>query len=148
MRHIAVGLFFDENKNVIVDPTLQAPAGFGIASCKFIKLQTGYSKEKLAESIMKALEISVINEQEEENHHFWTEATGIKAFAAFSRKYKLVDIDYMLEKDGYTVTAQKRCKDGSYGLDKEDIPLRVREYPGRPSIDTIADQVLEALKIE
>lgn len=48
----------------------------------------------------------------------------------------------------YSVTAEKRYKDGSYGIDNDDVELRVKDYPGKPSVETIADQVLEALKIE
>ncbi len=147
MQHISAGIYFDAEGNVIIDPVIRAPAGFGIASCKFIKLQNGYTKEELAESIMKALEISTINEQEEDRN-FWTEATGIKGYAAFSRKHKSISIDYILEKEGYRVTAEKRYKDGSYGIERDDVPLRVKEYPGKPSVETIADYVLEALKIE
>ncbi len=42
MKCISTSIYFNVGKNVIVVPCLQAPAGFGVASCKFIKLQTGY----------------------------------------------------------------------------------------------------------
>ena len=57
-------------------------------------------------------------------------------------------MDYINNKELYSIIKTKRYKDGSYGYDKEDIPFRVKEYPGKPSVETIADQVLEALKIE
>ena len=96
---------------------------------------------------MKALEISVINEQEEQNRKFWTEATGIKGYAAFSKKHKCVSVTYILEKEGYSITAEKRYPDGSYGVDSDNYSLRVKEYPGKPVKETIADQVLEALRL-
>ena len=147
MQVIGVGIYFGEKNNAIVVPLLQHPIGYGVSSCKFIKLQEGYTNRELAEAIMKGIQISIINEQEDKNRHFWTEATGIKGFAAFSKRYRCVSIEYILEKDGYSVVAEKRYKDGSYGYDKEDIPLRVKEYLGKPSVETIVEQVLEALKI-
>lgn len=54
---------------------------------------------------------------------------------------------YLTNDDSYFVTANKRYKDGSYGIDKDDKVTHKKEYPGRPSRDTIAEQVLEALKI-
>ena len=147
MQGIGVSLYFDVENSVIVVPRLQHPVGYGVMSCKFIELKTGYTNSALAETIMSALEISTINEQEDRSKHFWTEATGIKGFVAFSKRYRCVSIEYVLEKDGYSVVAKKRYKDGSYGYDKEDIPLRVKEYPGKPRVETIAEQVMEALKI-
>lgn len=148
MRSIGVGLYFDVEGNVIVVPMLQDPIGFGRESCRFIKLKNGYGKKELAEAIIEAEEISITNEQEDKNKNFWTEATGIKGYAAFSKRHKCISINYVLEREGYHIVAEKRYKDGSYGYDKEDIPLRVKEYPGKPSVETIADQVLEALKID
>ena len=147
MQGIGVNLYFDAENNVIMVPDLQHPIGYRRASCKVIILQSGYTNRELAEEIMHAIEISIINEQEDESRCFWTEVTGIKGFAAFSKRYRCVSIEYILEKDGYSVVANKRYKDGSYGYDKEDIPLRVKEYSGKPSVETIAEQVLEALKI-
>ena len=147
MKRISTSIYFDAGGNVIVVPCLQAPAGFGIASCKFIKLQNGYTKEELAEAIMKALEISFMNEKEDDNGDFWTEATGIKGFAAFSRKHKSVSIYHIQEKEGYDITAEKRYPDGSYGVDSDNYSMRVKEYPGKPVKETIADQVLEALRL-
>lgn len=148
MQSIGVDLYFDMEGNAIVVPMLQDPIGFGRLSCKFIKLQKGYAQNELAEAIMRAIDISVANETEDNQRNFWTEATGIKGYATFSKKYKCISVDYILEEEGYTVTAQKRYKDGSYGYEQEDIPLRVKEYAGRPSVEAIAEQVLEALKIE
>lgn len=148
MRSIGVGLYFDKEGNVIVVPMLQHPIGYGIESCNFFRLKVGYKKSELAEAIIKAEQISIINEQEDRSKKFWVEATGIKGYATFSKKHKCVSICYVLEKDGYSVVAEKRYQDGSYGYDKEDILSRVKEYPGKPSVDTIVDQVLEALKIE
>ena len=147
MRSVSVGLYFDTKGNVIIVPEIQAPAGFGISSYKFVKLQNGYTREELGEAIMKALEISVINEQEEQNRKFWTEATGIKGYAAFSKKHKCVSVTYILEKEGYSITAEKRYPDGSYGVDSDNYSLRVKEYPGKPVKETIADQVLEELRL-
>ena len=148
MQCVGVGLYFDGEGNVIAVPTLQHPVGYGVSSCKFIKLEAGYTKNELAEAIMQALDISIANEQEDDDRNYWTEATGIKGFAAFSKRHKCISVYYILERDGYRVTAQKRNRDGSYGIDSDDIALRVKEYPGKPCVDTIADQVLEALKIE
>ncbi len=147
MKCISTSIYFNVGKNVIVVPCLQAPAGFGVASCKFIKLQTGYTKKELAEAIMKALGISIINEQEDDSRDFWTEATGIKGYAAFSKKHKCVSVEYVLEKEGYNITAQKRYPDGSYGVDSDNYSMRVKEYPGKPVKETIADQVLEAFRL-
>ena len=148
MRSIGVAMYFDVEGNVIVVPMLQHPIGYGVASYKFTKLQVGYAKNELAETIMGAIDISIANEVEDEQRNYWTEATGIKGFAAFSRRHKCISINYVLEREGYSVTAEKRFKNGSYGINKEDVTLRVKEYPGKPSVDTIADQVLEALIIE
>lgn len=147
MRSIGVNLHFDKEGNVIIVPVLQHPIGYGVMSYKFTKLQSGYTKKQLSQAVLQAIDVSIINELEDEQRNFWTEATGIKGFAAFSKRYKCISINYVLEKDGYSVVAEKRYKDGSYGCDKDDIPFRVKEYPGKPSVDTIADQVLEALKI-
>ena len=147
MRSVSVGLYFDTKGNVIIDPEIQVPAGFRKASCKFIRLQNGYTGDELADAIMNALETSLIGEQEDWKKNYWTEATGIKGYAAFSKKHKCVSVSYILEKEGYNITAQKRYPDGSYGVDSDNYSMRVKEYPGKPVKETIADQVLEALRL-
>lgn len=140
-------IYIDSKNNVIISPILRDIKGVPRASEKFIKTT---NDKALAHSLIKGLNISCENIQEDYSsaNNFWTEATGIKGFATFSKKYKCVIVDYIKNKELYSVIKTKRYRDGSYGYDKEDIPFRVKEYHGKPSVDTIVDQVLGALKIE
>ena len=143
-------IYVDNEFNVIISPILRDNKGIPRASNRYIKVESVGNDKELAESLMEGLRISENNIQENvlNSVDFWTEATGIKGFAAFSKKHKCVIIDYIESRNIYNVIMTKRNKDGSYGYDKEDIPIRVKEYPGKPSVDTIADQVLGALKID
>ena len=142
-----LGLFFDIENNVILNPVLQDPIGFGRSSSNFIKLEKGWTLAELAEAIMEGLSISQKNNLEEaKGEKFWTRATGIKGYAAFSKRYRHILIECVEEKDYYIVSAYKRCKDGSYGIDADEVEAREKNYSGFPSIETIAEQVMEALQ--
>ena len=143
-----VGLFFDKENNVILNPILQDPIGFGRCSSNFIKLENGWTMQELAEAIMECLSASQQNNLEEtKGESYWTRATGIKGYATFSKRYRYILIAYIKEKDYYMVSAYKRCKDGSYGIDADEVETREKTYPGLPQKETIAEQVMEALKI-
>ena len=143
-----VSLFFDKQNNVIVNPVLLAPAGFGKHSSNFKLLQNGWTGRELADAIMEALEISKRNNLEEaEGEGFWTRATGIKSYKAFSKKYSCISIDYIKEKDCYEVCAYRRCKDGSYGVDAEEVDKRIKTFSGFPQRETIVQQVKDALYV-
>ena len=141
-----LGVFFDIEDNVILNPVLQDPIGFGRSSSNYTKLEKGWTVTELAEAIMEGLSISQQNNLEEtKGEGFWTRATGIKGYAAFSKRYRHIGVDYVKEKDYYMVSAYKRCKDGSYGVDTDEVETRIKTYPGLPSKETIAEQVMEAL---
>ena len=142
-----IGIYFDNENNVILNPILKNLIGCGTSSSNFIKLEKGWTQSDLAEAIMEGLSISQKNNLEEtRGENFWTRATGIKGYAAFSKRHRLIMIDYVAEKDYYMVSANKRCKDGSYGVDKDEVETLIKTYSGMPSKETIAEQVMEALK--
>lgn len=143
-----LGLYFDQENNIILNPELLDPAGFGRASKRYMKLEHGWSESELAESIMKGLSISEENNLEDANgEKFWIAATGIKGFAAFSKKHRHVFIEVIKEESCYFIHAYKRCKDGSYGIDKDEEEIRSKSYSGVPKKETIVGQVMEALKL-
>ena len=149
MQVIGTTIYFDKDNNVIIIPTLKDEYGIGRDSMKFIKLQCGYSIKELGSFIIKSLKVSRINEPEDyEKYHVWTEASGIKSYSTFSKKYKMVLVNYRSDQDCYYVSKYKRFSNGAFGLNEEDIAKREKTYPGRPSVDTIGEQVLQALKIE
>lgn len=149
MQIVRLQIFFDINMNVIVTPIKTNQFGAGIISLEYIKLIQGWSNFELTHAIMSALETSLKNEPEDNQKlNFWTEATGIKSFSEFSKKHQCVSIVYRSDRNTYDITKEKRFKDGSYGLNIDDVKYRIRTYQGHPLADTIADLVLETLKIE
>ena len=143
-----LGLYFDKEDNVILNPKLLDPAGFYRTSKRYMKLEHGWSESELAESIMKGLSISEENNLEDANgEKFWIEATGIKGFAAFSKKYRYVAIECSKEKGCYFIHSFKRYKDGSYGMDEDELETHRKWYSGVPKKETIVGQVMEALKM-
>ena len=146
---ISVGIYSDKDRNLIINSSREDENGILRSLKQYIYLKTGWTKEELADAIISGFETDVQCEKElTEEPDFWTRATGITGFSAFSSRYNCVDIDYVDFKNLYSVTAEKRYKDGSYGVDRDDIPLRQKMYPGYPKRETIADEVLEAMKID
>ena len=149
MQTIGNQIYFENrNKDVIIIPILRHEAGFGVTSKQYIKLNQGYTIEELSIAIMDSLERSKENNSENINRNSWKEASGIAGFSKFSKKYDSVGVCFLTEWDYYEISKDRRFKDGSYGLEKDDLETRVKKYPGRPSVETIGNQVLEALKIE
>ena len=143
-----LGLYFDQENNIILNPKLLDPAGFGRASKRYMKLEHGWSESELAESIIKGLSICEENNLEDAyGENFWTAATGIKGFASFSKKHRHVLIEVIKEEGCYYIHADKRYKDGSYGMDEDELETRRKWYSGVPKKETIVGQVMEALKI-
>ena len=148
MQTISIAIYFEiRNKDVIIVPVLRHEAGFGITSKQYIKLSEGYTIEELSIAIMDSLEKSKENDLVHTGDA-WKEASGKKSYPKFTKKYNVIRVCYLTEWDYYEVSKDRRFKDGSYGLEKEDLETRVKKYPGRPSVETIGEQVLEALKIE
>lgn len=144
----SIEVMFDDEMNVIIFPSVVSRAGVSTWSSQFIKLEKGWTKEQLAGKIMLAINISETNDPEgKKDVHTWTAATGIKGFKAFSKKYHAVMVFYLLRENRYEVQALKRFNDGSYGVDRDDQSSRCHKYAGRPRVDTIAEQVINAMNI-
>lgn len=146
---ISVGIYIDKDKNLIINSYREDENGVLRSLKQYIYLETGWSKEELADAIVYSLEMDLRDEEALIGEpDFWVRATGIKSFSAFSKRYKCIDVDYIDTKNCYNITAEKRNSDGSYGVDKDEFLLRQRTYSGYPKRETIADEVLEAMKID
>lgn len=146
---ISVGIYIDKEKNLIINSYREDENGILRSLKQYIYLKTGWTKEELADAVVRSFEMDLRDEEELiEEPDFWVRATGIKSFSVFSKCYKCIDVDYIDTKNCYNITAEKRNSDGSYGVDKDEVLFRQKTYLGYPKRETIADEVLEAMKID
>lgn len=93
MQSIAISLYFDQKMNVYINPILRKPSGVGIGSGDVIILKNGYTNEMLADAILKALELSRINDIDyNPQTNFWKDIIGKKGFTYFSKQHKCVTV--------------------------------------------------------
>ena len=106
-----------------------------------------YEEKELGKKILKAIEISAINEQEDRTKNAWKIATKLKNWRAFQKKYECIvaDID---ENGSWYIAKYRKLKDGSYGLEKGDEEKYSREYTEPLTTEQLGHIVLEMLAIK
>ncbi|SET36699.1 hypothetical protein [[Clostridium] polysaccharolyticum] len=140
-------IYFDKKGNVIIVPYWRAEDGISRQSMKFAKLNFGYSETELGKEILDVLETSRINEYEDKKQNPWKEASNLKTWKAFWKKYEsvIVDID---EKGIWYIDKYRKLKDGSFGLEKGDEEKYSREYTEPLTAQQLGHIVLEMLEIK
>ena len=147
MTFASVELFFDQKGNILLIPGWKDSIGIGRQSMKYSNLEHGYTEKILGKEIMKALDISKINEQEDPNQKVFLVAGNVKNWRAFQKKYECVDVII----DGemiWWISKEKKCKDGSYGLDKDELDKYQRKFTEPLSAEQLGKIVLEMLALK
>ncbi len=145
----SISLYFDEQLNLILIPSVHNLAGVRTTSSKYFTLASGWSKEALAGKIMLALSISEANEAEDDSEkNILLVASGLKGYRTFTRKYHLVDVFWRPSEYRYQVLSLRKYPDGSYGFERGDEETRKLFIPGIPRVDSIVDEVIQAMNIE
>ena len=143
----SVSLYFDKKNNVIIFPLWRDDVGLSRNSIKFTKLEAEFVPTELGIEILESLKISKRNEYEDINLNAWKEATGLKTWRAFQKKYQSVIVDLVDGKNWY-IAKYRKLKDGSYGLEKGDEEKYSRRYTEPLTAEQLGHIVLEMLAIK
>lgn len=138
-----VNLFFDKKNNVLVIPIWRdKDGGFGRDSIEYSELSFPYTEKELGAEIEKCLEISRLNAQEDKEQKVYLVAGKVKSWRAFQKKYESVTISNS-SGDLWKITKDRKMKDGSYGLDKDDLDKYKRTFTEQLSTEQLVKIVLE-----
>lgn len=143
----SVSLYFDKKNNVIIFPLWRDDVGLSRNSIKFTKLEAEFVPTELGIEILESLKISKRNEYEDINLNAWKEATGLKTWRAFQKKYESVIVD-LVDGENWYIAKYRKLKDGSYGLEKGDEEKYSREYTEPLTAEQLGHIVLEMLAIK
>lgn len=147
MRIASVGIYFDKKKNVLIIPGWKDNIGIGRQSMKYSILEHGFAEQLLGKEIMKALDISKLNEQEDPNQKVFLVAGNVKSWKAFQKKYEYVDV-VIDGKMNWWISKEKKCKDGSYGLQKDELAKYQRKFTEPLSAEQLGKTVLDMLALK
>lgn len=147
MTFASVELFFDKKGNVLFIPGWKDCNGVGHQSKKYTIFEHEYTEEVLGKEIMKALDMSKLNEQEDPNQKVFLVAGNVKSWRAFQKKYECVDVAIDGEMNWW-ITRDKKCKDGSYGLQKDELEKYQKTFIEPPSAEQLGKIVLEMLALK
>lgn len=143
-----VNLFFDKKKNALLIPIWRdKDAGYGLDSMKYSELSFPYTEIELGVEIEKSLEISKLNEQEDKEQKVYLIAGKVKSWRAFQKKYESVTIS-IISDNVWKFTKERKMKDGSYGLDKDDLEKYQRKFTEPLSAEQLGKIVLEMLALK
>lgn len=148
MENVRIGLFIDNELNIIIVPVLFSSEGVPYFSSSFYQLKQGWTNLELGNAIINALKTSEDNIQEDrDGMHYWEKATRFKSFKSFSKQFRFVYINSIPSSSLYSIGIQKRHAKGYYYIESDEVEKRIKTYHGIPSVDTIAEYVLKALEI-
>ena len=71
-------IYFDKKGDCLIFPLWRDENGVSIKSIKYIQLEDVYEEKELGKKILKAIEISAINEQEDRTKNAGRIATKLK----------------------------------------------------------------------
>ena len=137
-----VGIFRDKKGEMIIIPTWQQDGGPRLKSMKFRKVSNDCKEVELGKTILESLEISKRNEQEDLEQEVYKEASGLKSWNSFQKRYESVKIS-VLDSGEWKIARHIKQKGHSYGLNKDEVDKYTRHYKEALSAEELGKVVLE-----
>mgnify|MGYP003301767075 CR=1 FL=1 len=137
-----VGIFRDKNGEMLIIPTWQQDGGPRLDSMQYSKLSSDYTEDEVGKKILDSAEISRMNEQEDPEQDVCKEASGLKTWKAFQKKYENVMIS-VLDTGEWKIARFLKQKGHSYGLNKDEVDKYTRHYKEALSAEELGKVVLE-----
>jgi hypothetical protein len=114
-----LNVYINKDSQIIIIPNIINKYGFGEEAHKYIKIDKMESYSELGFKIREAINISQSNEANTSGKRTFIEASGLKSWGIFQKKYKAVTVT-LLEDNSIKIAGWLQKKDGSYGLDSND----------------------------
>lgn len=142
-----IGIYRDKKGELIIIPTWQQNGGPRLDSMKYTKLSSDYTEDEVGKKILESAEISRMNEQEDPEQDVCKEASGLKTWNAFQKKYENVMIS-VLDSGEWKIARFLKQRGHSYGLDKDDVDKYTKIFSEALSAEELGKVVLEMFAME
>lgn len=143
----SAGIVKDKKGGIIIFPYWKDEHGVRRNSMKYIIMDGNYTEEELGENIIKALQISRVNEQETIGQNAHLKASGLKSWNAFQKKYESVSV-VIVDGEEWEISRHLKKKDHSYGLDKDELDKYIRNYKEALESEELGKEVLEMFALD
>lgn len=138
----SVGIYQSKRSEILIFPRWKDNCGIRRHSEKYIIINSNYTECELGQEVLKAIEVSKLNEQEESVGNVYQAASGVKNWRAFQKKYENVEV--MILKTGeWKIARYLKQKDHSYGLTEEQVDKYTKIFSQTLSPEDLGKIVLE-----
>lgn len=144
---ISVDIYIEQYGNLLIVPFVSDANDISSMSYHYSILEKGYTESDFKDAITKAIDISEKNMREfPKKHSVWTEATGIKSFKSFSKKYSCIMFAYVLKTNTGYIQLLRRESSGAYSPYNDSSKYK-KTYIGMPSPETVYEDVMSLMSI-